>query len=143
MVGRNVKGEAITSMGQGKAVDNLVANRDALSAALNKLPQNLSGNKNVYELSNLSAAANKRAGEASGGLASFLPESVRDWMREHHDLTTGIAVGAGVLGLIYLYKKFIKDPDKPPDKQTIQYAQKLNNLQVNDLSPQQLNTRVL
>lgn len=144
MVGRNVNGEAITSIEQGKTVDNLLKDVEAKCANLNKLPTNSPiNNLDHQKLLEQSGEANKLAGGASGGLASFLPESVRDWMRDNHNITTGIAIGAGVLGLIYLYKKFIKNPDKPPDKQTIQYAQKLNNLQINDLSSQQLNARVL
>lgn len=139
LVGQNVKGEVIKTWGEGKTVDNLVATKNTVRRALN----NASSNNELAEAATKSNEANQLAGEASGGLASLLPESIRKLMREHSDITTGIAIGAGVLGLIYLYKKFIKNPDKPPDKQTIQYAQKLNNLQINNLSPEQLNAKVL
>ena len=89
------------------------------------------------------SAISEKAGNISGGLVSWLPEEVQQYLREHGNITTGVAAAAGILGLIYLYKKFIRNPNKKLDRQTALYAQKLNNINPNQLSQSQLNGKIL
>ena len=89
------------------------------------------------------SAISEKAGNISGGLVSWLPEEVQQYLREHGNITTGVAAAAGILGLIYLYRKFIRNPNKKLDRQTALYAQKLNNINPNQLSQSQLNNKIL
>ena len=99
----------------------------------------------VIETSGLkiSDEISKQLDQTREGIIKYLPESVRNYLRDHGNITTGVAAAAGILGLIYLYKKFIRNPNKKLDRQTALYAQKLNNINPNQLSQSQLNGKIL
>ena len=147
IVGKDQTGQAVWDKTSGANVDSMLSNY-AKNKALIASKQNLTsgmgffGNEVSKATKQITNAEKAGIQNASSGLASYLPEPIKNFIRDNGNLTTGIAISAGVLGLIYLYKKFLKNPNKPPDRQTIQYAQKLNNIKPNQLSQSQLNASI-
>lgn len=69
-------------------------------------------------------------------------DQLGDWMRNNSAWTTGGLAAAGLLGTYYLYKKWKANRNKKLDKQTLEYAAKLDAKDPSKMTAQEKNQKV-